>query len=316
MTDAQNHINAKGQLNVGDGHQIYWEDWGDPSGVPIISLHGGPGNGFNDTHKTLFDPAKHHVIFHDQRGCGKSTPFASIEHNTTQDLIHDIELLREKFGLEKVHVVGGSWGSSLALCYAIAHPEHVKSLLIWGVYLIRQFETDWVNEGYPRYNFPTEWARFIELVPEEHRANGNSIMKYYAEQMRSSDPKIANRYAVEWTLWESTLVSIAYDPAETEKETREDPSTLSIALLETHYFTNNCFVPENYILDNLAAIHDIPCQVIQGRFDMCTPPIGAYDLAQAYGDNLTLKWVNSGHLRTDPEMFETLKTATQNLEKI
>jgi len=303
----QNNVNDSGYLTVDNGHQIYWEDWGNPKGAPIISLHGGPGSGFNDSHKALFDPKLHHVIFHDQRGSGRSKPFASTDHNTTQDLIGDIELLRKKFDIEAAHIVGGSWGSSLSLLYAIAHPERTKSLLIWGVYLVRQFETDWVNEGYPRYNFPAEWHRFISLVPESDRKNGASIMKYYAEQMRSNDVATSKKFAVEWTLWESTLLSITYDPIATESEVRANPNTLSTALLETHYFMNNCFIPEGYILNNIARINDIPCEVVQGRFDMCTPPIGAYDLAQAYGDKLNIQWINSGHLRDDPNMLETLR---------
>jgi len=307
------YVNDSGLLDVGDGHQIYWEDWGNPNGAPIISIHGGPGGSFSDTHKALFDPAKHHVIFHDQRGCGRSLPFASTENNTTQDLIHDIELLREKFEFETVNIIGGSWGSSLSLLYTIEHPDRVSNLLLWGIYLIRQFETDWVNEGYPRYNFPAEWDRFIALVPEEYRTNGESIMKYYAKQIRSTDAEIVKKYAFEWSLWESALLSINYDPATSIQEVANDPHTLSTAILETHYFTNKCFVAENYILNNIDKIRHIPCKVIQGRFDMCTPAIGAYDLAKAYGENLTLNWVNSGHLRSDPGMHELIKACAEEL---
>jgi len=310
----EDYVNSSGLLNVGDGHKIYWEDWGNPNGIPVISLHGGPGGSFSDSHKALFNPKKHHVIFHDQRGCGKSIPFASTDNNTTQDLVDDIELLREKFGFEKVNIVGGSWGSSLSLVYSIAHPKRVSSLILWGIYLIRQFETDWVNEGYAKYNFPTEWRRFISFVPKEHRTNGDSIMNYYADQMRSSDKKTAEKYAFEWALWESALISIEYDPILNEQETRDDPTMLSTALLETHYFINKCFVPENYILDNIDKIRHIPCKVVQGRFDMCTPAIGAYDLAQSYGDNLTLNWVNSGHLRSDPGVHELIRAYTEELK--
>jgi len=310
----ENNINDSGFLDVGDGHAIYWEDWGNPDGIPVISLHGGPGGSFKDSHKAIFDPKKHHVIFHDQRGAGRSLPFASTENNTTEHLVQDIELLRKKFGFKKMNVVGGSWGSSLSLLYAIKYPERVRSLLLWGIYLIRQFETDWVNEGYPRYNFPAEWERFIALVPEKHRVNGDAIMTYYAEQMRSSDEEIAKKYAFEWTLWEAALVSIEYDPTLNEQEVQNDPTTLSTALLETHYFINKCFVPDNYILDNIRMIRHIPCKVVQGRFDMCTPAIGAYDLAKEYGENLTLSWVNSGHLRSDPGMREMIKAYAEELK--
>lgn len=191
--------------------------------------------------------------------------------------------------------------------YAIDHPRRVKSLLLWSVYLIRQFDDDWGNSGYPRYYFPCEWARFIALVPKTHRTSGTTILQYYAAKMRSPDKQEAKRYTVEWLLWENALVSIRYDPNQNINDVTSDPNTLAIALLETHYFMNGCFVPRNYILDNLKKITHIPCNIVQGRFDMCTPPIIAYDLAQAYGKNLTLQWVNSGHLRTNPELFSKLK---------
>lgn len=314
MSTAKTYINDSGYIEVGNGHSLYYEDWGNPDGVPIISLHGGPGSGFSDRHKLLFDPKKHHVLFHDQRGAGRSTPFASTEHNTTQDLIADIELLREQAGFKKAHIVGGSWGSTLSLLYALAYPEQVKSLLIWGVYLARQIENDWVNEGYPRYQFPAEWERFIALVPQKYRGDGTATMDYYAKKMRSKDADIAKKYAEEWALWESTLLSIAYDPKQLEKDIQSDPATLAIALLETHYFMNQCFIPDNFILDNIELIKHIPCHVVQGRFDMCTPAVGAYQLAQAYGDKVSLQWVNSGHLRTDPGMIEALQQAAGKLK--
>jgi proline iminopeptidase len=203
----RNHIITSGNLNVGNGHALYWEEWGNPDGPAIMHLHGGPGASFNDSHKAIYDPSIHRVIFYDQRGNGKSQPFASTDHNTTQDLIADIERLREHFKLDTMYVAGGSWGSTLALLYAIAHPKRVRRLFLWSLYLIRQFENDWVNEGYPRYNFPEEWERFIGLVPKEHRTNGTTIMQYYANKMRSPDAAEARRHAFEWTLWEAALLS-------------------------------------------------------------------------------------------------------------
>lgn len=305
----QDYLNDSGFLDVGDGHQLYYEDWGNPHGAPILSNHGGPGATFSNSHKAIFDPAKHHVIFYNQRGCGQSKPFASTEHNTTQDLLEDIEKLREKFGFTSMHVVGGSWGSTLSLLYAIAHPERVKSLLIWSIYLVEKFDTNWVNEGYPRYHFPIEWERFIALVPEAYRTSGDEIMKYYAKQMRSNDTATATKYALEWTLWEATLISLNYDPAETENYVRQDPTTLAIALIETHYFLQNCFIPDGYIINNLGRLSDIRCTILQGRFDMCTPAISAYRLKQTYGDNARLAFVNSGHKRSDPEMLAALQEA-------
>jgi proline iminopeptidase len=295
------YINRSGFLET-DGYKIYWEDWGNPKATPILFFHGGPGGGCGDGDKLFFDPKKHRVIFHDQRGSGKSTPYASTVKNTTQDLISDAEKILDVLGIEKVFVTGGSWGSALSLFYAIAHPERVKKLLIRGVFLARQFEVDFVNDGRLRYFFPEEWERFIALVPIEHQKTGDDIMKYYAEKIRSSDKKEAQKYADEWTLWEVTLCSINYDEKKLEKSIIGDKNNIALAILETHYFLNKCFVPENYILDNIDKIKHIPCMIIQGHFDMCTPPISAYDLAQAYGSKLTLQWANGGHMATDPEV--------------
>ncbi|MGX6603454.1 prolyl aminopeptidase [Micromonosporaceae bacterium Da 78-11] len=313
MTD---FLNGSGLLDVGDGHRLYWEDWGNPAGVPVICLHGGPGAGFRDSHKALFDPAVHHVLFHDQRGSGRSTPLAGTAHNTTPDLIRDIAALMRLLGWESAHLAGGSWGSALSLLFAIEHPQRVRSLVLWGVYLVRQFENDWVNEGYPRFHFPAEWERFIGMVPEHRRTDGNAVMAYYAERMRDRDPVTARRFAVEWTLWETTLTSTGYQPAEVERQVTADASTVGTALLETHYFQNGCFVPANHILESVAAIRDIACTVVQGRFDMCTPPISAYDLAQAYGDRLSLRWVDAGHLRTDAELLAGLRVAMGELDRV
>jgi proline iminopeptidase len=206
-----------------------------------------------------------------------------------------------------MYVVGGSWGSALTLFYTLAQPERVIRFLVWGLFLARQFEVDFVNEGFPRYFFPDAWDRFISLVPESHRKTGDDVMRFYAEKMKSADKSIARKYADEWTLWEFTLCSIDYDAGKLEKYITEDKNTVAVAILEMHYFLNKCFVKENYILDNIAKIKHIPCTVVQGRFDMCTPAISAFDLSKAYGKNLTLKWANSGHMKSDREMFKNLK---------
>ena len=153
---------------------MYWEDWGNPESLPFLHVHGGPGGGFRDTHKLTFDPKKHRVIFFDQRGAGRSTPFAETKDNTTQHLLEDIEKLRLHLRIDKFNVFGGSWGSTLSLLYAINHPERVNSLILWGIYLGTQFENDIIAEGYARYNYPEAWERFISLVPEDKRTNGTS----------------------------------------------------------------------------------------------------------------------------------------------
>ncbi|MEI6057891.1 MAG: hypothetical protein WCQ60_02865, partial [bacterium] len=169
------------------------------------------------------------------------------------------------------------------------------------------FEVDFVNDGRLQCFFPAEWKRFVSLVPTEHQKTGDDAMKYYAGKMRSTDKREAQKYADEWTLWEITLCSVDYDQKKLEKSIIGDKSNIALAILETHYFLNKCFVPENYILDNIDKIKHIPCMVIQGHFDMCTPPISAYDLAQAYGSKLDLQWVNAGHISKDPKIVTHFK---------
>lgn len=296
------YLHKSGHLDVGHGHKLYFEDWGNPKAFPTFFLHGGPGGGFSDRHKLSFDPRKHRVIFFDQRGSGRSTPYATTKNNTTADLVNDIEKLRRHLGIEKMHLRGRSWGSTLALVYAIAHPDRVKHMLIGGVYFGSRFENDYISNGYVRYTYPEAWERYIAMVPEDHRTNGTSITQYYADKMNSSDAKVAKQYADEWTLWEVTTLSLSYEQQRTEAAVMEGDN-LAVARLEAHYFLNDCFIPDNYILDNIDTIKRIPCYVVQGRFDNCTPPAIAHKLSKAYGSKLTLQWVSAGHRGSDPEII-------------
>lgn len=299
---------SSGRLYVGDGHEIYFEEHGNrEANTTIIHIHGGPGANFSEKHFALYDLSVHRVVFFDQRGCGKSTPFAATDNNTTQHLIADIELLRKHFDLEKISLVGGSWGSTLSLFYAIAHPERVERMLVWSIFLNRQFEVDFVNDGRLHLWFPEAWERFVALVPKECRTDGKTIMAFYAKMIRSEDQKVARRYADEWTLWEASLLSLNYDPVKLEEETMGDERNVAIARLETHYFLNGSFVEEDHILLNLDRIQHIPGNVVHGRFDMCTPFVSALDLKTCWGAQCTLMPVNSGHRHTDPEMLPVLQ---------
>jgi proline iminopeptidase len=307
------YVNKSGHLDVGDGHKIYYEDWGNPKATAIMHLHGGPGGGFSESHKLIYDPKVHHVIFHDQRGCGRSTPFAEVKNNTTQHLIADIEKLREHLKIDKVFVSGGSWGSTLTMLYAIAHPDRVEKIMMWGIFLLRQFELDYLFQGVPKSTFPEAWKRFISLVPQKDRGSSVGVINFYASKIQSKDEKIALKYAAEWTLWEFSTVSISYDREQTERtvlggDEAQQKFNLAIARMESHYFQNNCFVPENAILKNIDKIKHIPAYVVQGRFDMCTPPVSAIDLAKAYGKNLNLQIVAAGHLRSEQEVRAVLRT--------
>lgn len=302
------YVNSSGMLDVGDGHKLAWEDWGNPQGTPVLHLHGGPGGSVSDSNKLTFDPEKHRIIFYDQRGCGKSTPFAETRKNTTEHLVSDIEKLREHLNIEKMHIFGGSWGSTLALVYSIRYPQRVQSLVLWGIYLAREKENNFIAGGYGRYHYPEAWERFISLVPPEHQKNGKSITRYYSEQINSDNVEKARRFADEWSLWESSLLSLNYNKTKLEQELIGDEANLPLAKLETQYFLNGCYVEDNYILENIESISAIPAYVVQGRFDNCTLPISAYELSKAYGGNLHLQFVNAGHKRSDPELFAALTT--------
>ena len=306
------YIKQSGHLNVGDGHKIYFEDWGNPAATPIMHLHGGPGAGFSQSHKLLYNPVIHRVIFHDQRGCGQSRPFASVKANTTKYLVADIEKLREHLGIDKMYVVGGSWGSTLTMVYAIAHPERVNKMMMWGIYLNRQAETDYLYQGGPKEIFPEAWERFINHVPAKDRTSSLGVIKFYASKIQSRNERTAQKYAAEWTLWESSTVSLSYDRQAVEHEIlggdqKQQAFNLAIARLESHYFLNNCFIEDDYILKNINQIKHIPAYVIQGRFDHCTPPAAAVDLARAYGPKLSLQIVRAGHLRSEPEGLAALR---------
>ncbi len=300
-----------GHLDVGDGHKVFFEEWGNPDATPIFHLHGGPGSGCKAHHKTLYNPLRQRVIFHDQRGSGRSAPFAETENNETKNLIGDIERLRTFFGFDLMYVVGHSWGSTLALSYAIVHPQRVRQLVLSGIYLAREFEDDFVNEGWAKYIFPEAWDRFIRRVPESCRTSGKAIMAHYAEMIRSPSSEVSDRYSREWTLWEATVASSTYDRQDLEQEIlkaseEEAKKNYGAAKIQTHYLPNGCFIRKTPILENLSAIKHIPCSVVQGRFDLCTPPVSAYQLSLAYGANLYLQWVNSGH-KANPEMRAALR---------
>lgn len=301
---------SSGHLDVGDGHKIYYEEWGNKTATPIIHLHGGPGAGFTSSHKRIYDPKKHYVIFHDQRGAGKSTPFAELKNNTTQKLIEDIVKLKNHVKITvSTHVVGGSWGSTLAMMYAIEHPSLVKSLLMWGIFLNRAEEIDYLYQGGPKTHLPEAWRRFVGLVPAQKRNTARDLVGFYYDKFHSTDAAEAIQYANEWALWEASTCVLNYDPRKLEEEVFKE-NNLAIANLEAHYFLHDCFISPNYILRNISKISHIPSTVVQGRYDFCTPPYSAVDLADAYGDNLSLHMVNNGHLRSEPETLASLRIYT------
>ncbi len=316
-----------------EGQRIYYLEWGNKDGVPFIDLHGGPGASFEKSHVALFDPTKDHVLFFDQRGCGKSTPSASgltkeetAKTNTPMHVVEDMEFLRQQIfrGADKVNVAGGSYGSTLAFVYAIMHPERVESMELWSGFLGEKGEIDEMftdRSGQPGFTpaMRAAWDRFISFVPENRRGSGRKVLEYYAEMISDTkNEKSAQKHALEFELFEDTLCSPdGYDPAKLEEEVASNPNLLSWARIEILYHANGEYLPEEaFIMNNINKIKNIPCRIVQGERDMCTPRKHADRLKAAYGKQCTVQEVPSGHMRSDKAMREALqKNITSHVSK-
>ncbi len=284
---------SSGMLKVSGGHTIYYQRWGNEKATPTFFLHGGPGSGSKDKYKSNFDPEKHHIIYHDQRGSGKSLPFGSLDNNTTADLVEDIENLRLKFKFNKINITGGSWGSFLALAYAIKYPDNINRILISGIYTGTKTENDYIAQGGLKTHFPDSWNQYIELVPEEARAN---TTKYYYDKFLNGSPEEQTEHVKRWCLLEGSAMSIDNDyNSLVISSSGFDESTKVLAILEAHYFLNKCFVEDNFIINNSDILSKIDITMVHGRFDHVCPPTSAYNLAKAIGKNCHLQIVPAGH---------------------
>ncbi|MCQ0970905.1 prolyl aminopeptidase [Paracoccus sp. TK19116] len=287
------------------GHSIYVEQCGNPDGQPVIVLHGGPGGGCSPYMRRFFDPRFYRIVLFDQRGCGRSRPSASVEANTTADLVGDIQAIRERLGLGPAILFGGSWGATLALAYAEAHPEGTTALVLRGVFMGRQEELDWFYGGGAARFFPDLWARFLKPVPEAER---NDLIAAYHRRLFSDDPDIQRRFALPWLLWENALAGLEASPA-----TQAPPEyARTFARLECHYFHNRCFLEEGQLLQDRHRIEHLPCVIVQGRYDMVCPPATAWRLADGW-DRCELRLVpSSGHALSEPRIAaELVRTMDQ-----
>ena len=282
-------------LDVGQGHRVYVEQCGNPDGVPVVVLHGGPGGGCSPAMRRYFDPSYYRVVLFDQRGCGRSRPHASVVNNTTWHLVDDIELIRKELDVRDWIVFGGSWGATLALIYAQQHPDRVRNLVLRGVFLMTKAELNWFYGGGAGKFWPEVWARFVSLVPEDER---DDLIKAYNRRLFSGDMAQETRYAKAWSAWENALASIHSSGA-----TGESPGDYAraFARLENHYFSNAGFLDfDGQIIAQAGRIAHIPGVIVQGRYDMICPPDSAYALARAW-DNAELKMVrNAGHALSEP----------------
>ena len=282
-------------IDMGDGHRIYVEQCGRRDGVPVLVLHGGPGGGCSPAMRRYFDPAVYRTVLFDQRGCGRSRPTAAVVANTTWDLIADIEQIRETLGIAQFILFGGSWGATLALTYAITHPDRVRHMVLRGVFLGTRAELDWFYGGGAGAFFPELWARFIDPIPEAERGD---LIAAYHRRLFSGNMVEEMRFARLWAQWENALASVATDGMH-----MESPSEYAraFARLENHYFAHGCFLDhDGWILAQRDRIEHIGANVVQGRYDMICPPVSAHRLAQGWR-RCDLRLIGmAGHALSEP----------------
>ncbi|KCZ60894.1 prolyl aminopeptidase [Hyphomonas chukchiensis] len=297
---------ASGHLDVGDGHVIYWERSGTHGAKPAVFLHGGPGGGFSASHRRLFDPALYDVMLFDQRGCGKSTPHASLEANTTWHLVADIERLRETMDVETWQVFGGSWGSTLALAYAETHPGRVSELVLRGVYLLTKAEMDWYYQFGVSEMFPEKWERFLAPIQEAERGN---MMAAYRKRLTSDDKAVQIEAALAWSQWEGQTITLLPEPS-TSDVFGEDEFALAFARIENHYFTHRGWLDEGQLLRDADRLKDIPGTIVHGRYDMPCPARYAWALHKAWPKADFHLIEGAGHAYSEPGILDQLIRAT------
>jgi proline iminopeptidase len=295
-----------GYLDTGDGHQVYWERSGTKGAKPAVFLHGGPGGGCSPKHRQLFDPALYDVILFDQRGCGRSTPFASLDNNTTWHLVADIERLREMMGVETWQVFGGSWGSTLALAYAETHPEHVSELVLRGIYLLTKAEMDWYYQFGVSEMFPEKYEAFIAPIPEAERGD---MITAYRKRLVGEDREEQLRCAKAWSIWEGETITLLPEPA-TSDTFHEADFALAFARIENHYFTHAGWFEDGQLLRDAHKLKDIPGTIVHGRYDMPCPMRQAWALHQAWPKSDFHVIEGAGHAYSEPGILDRLIRAT------
>lgn len=289
-------------MEVGDGHTLYVEECGNPDGIPVVVVHGGPGGGCSPSMRRFFHPDVYRIILFDQRGCGRSTPHASVQDNTTWHLVEDIERIRKHLGIDSWIVFGGSWGATLSLIYAQAHPSHIRHLVLRGVFLMTQAELDWFYGGGAGRFFPEEWQNFINLLPEAERDN---VIDGFAKRLFGNNDAEQIKFARAWTAWETSLASL-------ESHTQSGgmaPAAYAraFARIENHYFSNKGFMQaDGQIMRDIDIIKDIPGTIIQGRYDMICPPDTAFKLHQAWPTSRLVIATKSGHSLSEPQIMSAL----------
>jgi len=301
-----------GHLKVPGGHQIYWEECGNPRGKPAVFVHGGPGAGANPGSRRFFDPRRYRIVVFDQRGCGRSRPHASLEQNTTWDLVADMERLREHVEIEKWLVFGGSWGSTLSLAYAQSHPDRVTELVLRGIFMLRRRELAWFYQEGADAIFPDAWEVYLAPIPPKERGD---LMRAYYRRLTSPDRKVAKAAARAWSIWEGST-SFLFPDEKSAAEAGEDKFALALARIECHYFVNRGFMRnENQLLEGVDRIRHIPAVIVQGRYDVVCPMMTAWELHKAWPEAGFKVIPDAGHASLEPGITHELITATDRFAR-
>ena len=300
---------ASGMLALDGRHAMYWEECGNPRGTPLLFIHGGPGGGSLPHHRRFYDPAHWRIVLYDQRGAGRSTPVADLTDNTTAHLVDDIERLREHLRIERWVLFGGSWGSTLALVYAQAHPQRVLGLVLRGVFLASRSEIDWFVDGMRRI-FPEAWRAFAHFLPPEERTD---LLANYHRRLTDPDPRVHGPAAVAWDRYETACSTLLPTPGPNVRS-EGDAGALAIARIEAHYFVHHAFLAPNQILGGVPRIRHLPCTIVQGRYDIICPPAAADSLAHAWPEAEHIVVPDAGHSVREPGTTRALVAAVQRMQ--
>ena len=300
-------------MRVSDIHEVYWEESGNPNGLPVIAVHGGPGGGSSPEMRRFFDPDVYRIILFDQRGCGKSTPHAELRENTTWDLVADMERLREHLGIDKWQLCGGSWGSTLSLAYAETHPERVTEIILRGIFTLRKRELDWFYQQGTDALFPDAWEEFIAPIPEAERGN---LMAAYYKRLTGDNEAEKIACAKAWSIWEGTTLSLYSDP-ERVKRFADGHFALAFARIECHFFMNKGFFePQDQLILNAGKLKGIPGVIAQGRYDVVTPMFTAWELAKAWPEAELNIVPDAGHTATEPGIVDVMVRASDRYARV
>ncbi|WP_076592874.1 prolyl aminopeptidase [Herminiimonas arsenitoxidans] len=296
-----------GMLPVDDLHTLYWEECGNPAGVPVLFLHGGPGGGISPKHRQFFDPGYYRIILFDQRGAGKSTPLGEYRNNTTQLLIADIEVLRRMLGVEQWLIFGGSWGATLALAYGQAHPQSCLGFILRGIFLCTRAEIDWFLYGM-RWYFPEAHEEFVAAIPIDERQD---LLRAYEKRLFSDDQLVSMQAARDWSRYEGRCLFLK-PQAETIEAFSDDVVALGVGRLEAHYMLHGGFLEEDQLIHDLDRIRHLPAVIVQGRYDVVCPPLSAYRLHQAWPEAKLHIIADAGHAALEPGTTAALVAATEH----